>query len=169
MSALRSAYDRALKQADAHVAAAADDAWLAQKKERISHWNVAQHLEHIALVNQGIVKRVHEALDAAPENSRGRVSLLGCVVLWTGSIPRGRGKAPEPTVPQVVSFDDVRKKLAEARQTLVALDAKLSAIADARGRSPHPALGMFTAAHWVRFIPIHTHHHDKILNEIRNA
>ncbi len=168
-SALRAAYDRALTQSNANLALAADDALLTKKVDRISHWTVAQHLEHIALVNLGIITRVHEALKTTPENSSGRVSLLGCVVLWTGTIPRGRGKAPVPTMPQLTSFEDVRKKLTAARETLVALEAQLPEVQTARGRSPHPALGMFTAAHWVRFIPIHTHHHDKIVHEIRHA
>src|SRR5690242_1752436 len=115
MSALQSTYDHALKQADAHAAIAADDALLAKKAAGVSHWTVAHHLEHMALANLGIFQRVNEALAATPENSRGRVSLQGCVVLWTGKIPRGRAKAPELTVPHVASFDAVRAKVSEGR------------------------------------------------------
>jgi hypothetical protein len=168
-STLRAAFERALKQSAAHVALANDDAMLTKKAERVSKWTIAQHLEHIALVNQGILSRIETAAAAPTEQGSGRVSLLGCIVLWTGTIPRGRGTAPEATVPQAGTPAEIRQKIAAMRENVAALEAKLGTLEAATGRSPHPALGMFTAAHWVRFIPIHNHHHDKIIDEIRRA
>ena len=35
--------------------------------------------------------------------------------------------------------------------------------------APHPALGSFTPAQWLRFIDIHTHHHFKIIRDIKKG
>jgi hypothetical protein len=166
---IRALHENVLQQADAHLALAADDALLAKKAERVSRWSIAQQLEHLSIVNAGIIKRIKDGVnmsgDAKPS---GRVSLVGCIVLWIGKIPRG-ANAPETTLPQNISANEIRARLKAIRDAVADLEPRLAEIEAAPGRTAHPVLGMFKGVHWLRFIPIHNNHHQKIIHEIRNA
>ena len=165
-AAIKNAYDRVVQQADVQAKWAVDDALLGLKADAISGWTIAKHLEHIGLVNRGIIAvRLEDGLK--PETPQlGGPSLFGRLVLLTQWIPRGRGQAPDTTVPHGATPAAARESLAVARSALDALQPRLDAVATARGRTPHPRLGMFSPSEWLRFVWIHNHHHEKIIREI---
>ena len=165
---IRALHENALRQAQSHVELAAGETLMAKRVERISGWSIAQQLEHLAMVNAGILKRIDDGVKMPAAEVRGRVSLIGCVVLWAGKLPRGR-KAPEKTLPQNIPIAEVRARLIAVRDELAALETRLGEIEAAPGRTAHPVLGMFKGVHWLRFIPIHNNHHEKIIREISNA
>lgn len=139
------------------------------KNAKVSGWNVGEHLEHTALTMAAMNGRLLEALDAE-HNTRAGPTWAGRVVLLTGFIPRGRGKAPQVTLPpDNPTPERIVRNLSEARKKLAELERNLAEIEIATGRSAHPVLGQFSPAEWLRFIDIHNRHHLKIIREINGS
>jgi hypothetical protein len=156
-----------LKQANDLIVLAASDVTLTRKSERVSGWTISQQLEHLALVNGYLNQRIETALKEPPENADQRPDWRAYMLLWTGYIPRGKAQAPDAVVPQGLSPDMLRQKLAEARDGFAAFEPRLQNFPTSRGRSPHPILGMLTARQWLRFIEVHNNHHLKIIRAIQ--
>jgi hypothetical protein len=130
----------------------------------VSAWSVHRHLDHTALSALHMARLIRD-LGAGRGESSGRPKLTGRVVLLTGWIPRGKGKAPDFTAPaESVDAARVREMVEEVR-------AILAEDGSPRGklRAPHPLLGSFTARQWRRFLTVHTRHHLKIVRDIDAA
>lgn len=163
---LVSALDRA-------VAWAGDPAAFGARAEEVSEWSVGQHLEHLLLGDRRIVDLLAAAAageDAASKPGQtGGPSWRGWIVLLTGFIPRGKGKAPDFTIPKQEEREEVEAGFGQ----VVRNTHRLGECLDAIDRSPacirHPALGTFTAAQWLRFAGVHHVHHEKIVREILRA
>ena len=54
----------------------------------------------------------------------------------------------------------------QARQRVEGLAADAGRLQDVKGTLPHPLLGAFRAAAWVRFADVHTRHHLRIVADI---
>ena len=139
------------------------------RDERVSRWSPAQHLDHVARV----LERVYRGIDVLLEDDdprileSGRPSFAARMLLLTGWIPRGRGRAPEEVLPEP---RPVRHRVRELLERVTAETHAYAAIGDALreapGRLPHPILGAFNAAEWCRFAFVHTRHHLAIVGEI---
>jgi hypothetical protein len=134
----------------------------------ISLWSVGRQVEHILLTDKGILEHILANYTSPPESGKG-TTWLGYLMLWTGYIPRGKGKAPEQVVPQDISKKELKKLHAkvcrlylEAYQKGTLLDQSLFAF-------PHPYFGMLTVKQWFRFLEVHTHHHLKIIRELLHS
>ena len=129
----------------------------------VSAWPIGQHLDHVLRAQAGIAARLD---GSAPAEAAPPASLLGRVLLSVGWIPRGRGRAPAATLPQPVDAATLRAAHAAALARHAALAAHLPEIAADPSRSAHPAFGGLTRAQWLRFAPMHLHHHQKIVRDI---
>ncbi len=143
------------------------EARLFQRVERVSAWSVADHLAHLAKSNQAMAGAIRSLLAPGSGQAARGLTLVGRAVLATGWIPRGAGKAPESTRPQVESGDQLRCELDESRKTVLELEAVLPEIETATGRVAHFAFGGLAAMQWMRVMAIHTRHHLKIIDAIR--
>ena len=139
----------------------------------VSGWSVGEHLEHLALSDRGILGALETATDPtdptgaeAPSSHRGGPTWRGPLVLLTGFIPRGRGRAPEFAVPDGVGASKVADDLVGVRADVRALSGRLDALARSRATRRHPALGAFTPAQWIRFAGVHHAHHEKVIRDI---
>lgn len=81
---------------------AADPVRLAARAPAVSGWSVAEQLEHLLRVDRGILGRLGEAARGSAPEAAGGPSVTGRLVLVTGTIPRGRGSAPDGTRPEGV-------------------------------------------------------------------
>ena len=81
------------------------------KAESVSAWDVGQHLDHLAEADRFILGGIEAALEDPPPNVDKRPVFIGRVVLLTGFIPRGKGKAPEQTQPKASSGEEIRENL----------------------------------------------------------
>ena len=90
------------------------------------------------------------------------------MVLTTGLIPRGRGRAPAPFVPTGIKPAAVLAGLEEVAERFADLRPKLATIDKATWTVRHPILGHFRPAQWLRFVAVHHRHHDKIIEDIRH-
>ncbi|MDX1565108.1 MAG: DUF1569 domain-containing protein [Phycisphaeraceae bacterium] len=126
--------------------------------ESVSMWTVGHHIEHCALAAERMVAAVAESTPPP----KGRRTAVGLMVLKMGKIPRGRGKAPEPSVPQGA--------LSEAELS-TCLDRAEAAIEKAAGLDPnqwfrHFAFGTLKRDQAMKLIDIHNRHHLKIIEDI---
>lgn len=146
-----------------------NDGRLSRRRESVSAWSVAEHLDHLAQANAQCAAAISRLLQSAPSDSDPGLKLAGRAVLLTGWIPRGRGVAPPTTVPSAAPPSEIRSRLRDASVAVNAIGERLSELDGARARLGHPALGGFTAFQWLRFIAIHTRHHLKIIEEIERS
>lgn len=129
------------------------------RREAVSQWSVGMHLDHCVLS----ALRITEMLATSdPAAGRPEFSLLRRIVLFTGIIPRGRGRAPAPSLPAPEISRD------QAEQGLLAADRALERMA---GLGPetwwrHEVFGAMGPADTRRFIDVHNHHHLKIIRDI---
>lgn len=144
-----------------------DDDRLNTAADDVSAWSVGQHFHHLAKVNKGIVAGVTRAV-ANPEKGGGEgLTVVGRIVLTTGRIPRGRGKAPEPyRAAERVSAEGLRALTEHVTVALGALRADASRVGAVRGRFRHPVFGFMTPAEWLRFMGIHNDHHLRIIRDV---
>jgi hypothetical protein len=139
----------------------------------VSGWSVGEQLEHLLLADRrmldGIERVLQASADGDPPPARGRPTLVGSVILWTGLIPRGRAKAPESTEPGGMTAPDLAVGFAEARVGVEALQSRLSELGRIASTRAHPILGHFTPTQWLRFSGVHHRHHRKIIRDILRA
>jgi hypothetical protein len=136
--------------------------------EAVSRWSAAQHLQHLARVNDFIFSVIVK-ISSGDETvvAHGRPNRIGKSVLWTGRIPRGRGKAPESLRPATcVQVDEARAAIAANLDSFSSLAATLPQLSRTRGKIDHFVFGPLNARQWLRFARIHTRHHVAIAKEL---
>jgi len=149
-----------------------DEAAMGRVAERVSRWSITRQIEHIAIANTVFWGRIELLLEGTSADIRptGGPTPRGRLVLLTGWIPRGKAQAPKIVQPgESPQKDAVARSLGESKRTMAALASKATAIECATGRLPHPVLGDFSAAQWLKFARIHTLHHLKIIRDIAKA
>lgn len=145
-----------------------DTGALAKRNDSISKWSVGEQLEHVAKVDGGIFESIGKLL-ADPSEDPGRPIRRARMMLLVGFIPRGRGRSPEPYVARGIDPGEVRSMLEQRRQSWIEFEPRLDEVVASRSKTPHPLLGQFTAAQWVRFAQVHARHHQKIIDDILNS
>lgn len=156
-----------LELIDRSLDLAGDEIRRSASEESVSLWTVAQHLEHLLLADASIVG-ILESTAAGPlsDEQPGRPSTIGYLVVWTGYIPRGRGKAPDFTIPVGQTAAEVAAGLRDVHRRVTAIEQLLPAITSDDSTRAHPRLGHFTPMQWLRFAQIHNRHHHKIMRDI---
>lgn len=127
----------------------------------VSDWSVHQHAEHLLRANEGILSMIAAGRTPDPVEPK---AMLGHVVLMTGTIPRGKGQAPDSTVPRRLSHDDLVAMHARVEEAAQAIDT--DGFSDAVVGN-HPVFGGLTSTDWLRFAAVHDEHHLKIVADIR--
>lgn len=133
----------------------------------VSSWSVAMHVEHLLLADRWILEWVlRTARVPGPDHRAEDPTPIGVEILASGRIPRGRGPAPEMSIPQGLSTADLVDQLSRARSLATRLGPRLTEIHASRATLPHHVLGHFTPAQWLRFAHIHHDHHEAIIHDI---
>jgi hypothetical protein len=136
-----------------------------------SRWSVAQHLDHILRadsLNLRAIAAIERGRDDGPEPP---LSASGREILARGQIPRGVSEAPATVVPREPAelegaLGGFPEEIVRQIDLWSALEPRVGSLPGLPGRIPHPMLGSFHAADWLRFSRIHTHHHRLIIEEI---
>lgn len=159
-----------LASLDLAIEQASDPAVRDASAPAISEWSVKDHLEHLAIANDGMVEWIHRACEGAEGlESGGGPNLLGRIILFAGVIPRGRGKAPERTVPKGVSAEDLVAQIRRTRGRVEALETRVPQMQASIATRKHFAFGDLNAPQWLRFAEIHNRHHQKIIRDVLAA
>ena len=139
----------------------------------VSGWSVVNHLEHLLLADRWmfgwIESVVGEGASDQAADAGGGPSPRGYLVLSTGFIPRGRGRAPDRTCPNGLSALEILAGFREVGAQVEGLQPRLTEVDAIALTRPHHVLGHLTPARWLRFAGIHHHHHDKIIRDILSA
>lgn len=143
-----------------------DETRLLISNDTISGWSVGLHVEHLWRADSGILGWIQKRLDDSAPASDGAPTRTGRAVLVSGWIPRGRAKAPAPSVPEGLDIASLPDRLVELRGLADALQPRLADLHASRATREHPILGHFTPAQWLRFLDVHHRHHDKIIRDI---
>jgi hypothetical protein len=167
---LRRTHAALLRTLDLGIDQVSDRAVYEVSAPAISEWSVKDHLEHLAIANEGIVGWIERVCGGDHGlDSGGGPNLVGRIVLLAGAFPRGRGTAPERTLPKGTSAEKLVVKSRRIRECVEALQGALPKLRASSATRNHFAFGDLNAAQWLRFALIHNHHHQKIIRDILNA
>jgi len=167
---LRRTHAALLESLDLGIRQASDRAVHEACAPSVSSWSVKEHLEHLLAANEGIVEWIERACAGDPDlPTGGSPNLLGRIVLLVGAFPRGRGRAPEPTLPKGIEAEELAASARRLKARVEALESLLSQLRSARATRNHFAFGDLTAAQWLRFTLIHNRHHQKIIRDVLRA
>ena len=121
----------------------------------VSGWSVRLQVDHsLKVMALGLL-----TLDRGSAKPLPPCNLLGRTLMALDWIPRGRGKSPERVLPGECGDSQLAEEIRRLR----------SSFADPTPIFPHPYFGGLSAAQGVRFLAMHTHHHWKIVRDIRRA
>ncbi len=125
------------------------------------------HLEHLLFSDRKVLRWVVDALARPNPDARDRSPHeIGVSLLARGSIPRGRGPAPDFTLPTGGAPADVRAGFEALRALTAGLEPRLEELDGCRHTLPHHVLGHFTPPEWLRFLHLHHRHHEAIIRDI---
>ena len=125
----------------------------------VSEANVGWHIMHSCLVITSITEAIRKS---DPSLYKRKFSWKAFFVLLFNKIPRKKAKAPSFTQPaNEVSMDMVLQQIAEARKS-----AELLLTADKRHYFTHPIFGDLQLPTAIKFLYVHTYHHEKIIRDI---
>ena len=133
--------------------------------ERISLWSIGQQVDHMLKVLEAGVRFLEGQREPLPRG----MNLYGRLALALRWFPRGIGKSPKGVRPGDFTAAGLAERASRLRKVFCDRPLPAAVLADARPVFPHPYYGGLTAVQGVRFLEIHTHHHLKIVADIRRA
>ncbi len=129
------------------------------RAEKVSKNGVDWHLDHSCKVINGVYQALQES---KPEQYKPKFSFWRQMVMLTGVIPRGVGKAPKVVrPPEVIVLKDIEKQLALCEVSIRELDNLPE-----NAHFKHPVFGHLNRKQTRKFLAIHTRHHLKIIKDI---
>ncbi len=133
-------------------------------------WPAAGILEHLAIAFGSTARGLEKALASGePRITPATLYQRGAALLVAniGYFPSGR-KAPDFTTPKGM---DGETALRTIRENLVAMDGAITRCEERFGRSRkianHPVLGPLNVPQWRKFHLVHTRHHMKQIDRLR--
>jgi hypothetical protein len=152
---------------DFEMAQLSDPALCETSAPGVSSWSVKDHLEHLSVAHDGMVGWIERVRDGNLEvDTSGRPSRIGRVVLLFGAFPRGRGRAPERTLPTEAGPEEVAARLSGVRERVEGLGDSLGELRASRARRNHVAFGHLKPTQWLQIALIHHNHHQKIIRDV---
>ncbi len=130
-----------------------------QHQKLVSEKNVAWHLDH----SLKVINNVCEDLKASnPESYKPTFSFIKIYIFLSGSIPRGKARAPK----SVVSNEEIIKSTIETQLALAKINLQEIKNLPAKSNFQHPYFGKLSLKKSQHFLAIHTNHHLAIVNDI---
>ena len=157
------------EQIDGLIELAAQRQLQSAEAPRVSKWTVGKQLEHLLLSDRTVLDRFDRLTDGRDGPAPGGPTLVGRVILATGFIPRGAGKAPGAVVPAGRDAADVEAGLRRLAERFRLLAGQLPLLEESGWRCRHPYFGALDIGEWMRFMDVHHRHHLKIVRDIRKA
>jgi hypothetical protein len=141
------------------------DEFLLLREPSVSGWSIGQQIDHVAKAGRAIFS----GIAAGKPQTGSTISLIGRIVLFTGFIPRGVGKAPELYIGSERPPAELMKEVEAARAVSRALNASPEKLGSNTPVIRHPKFGVLTAMEALEFAEIHAEHHFKIVRDIEKA
>ncbi|MEQ9103342.1 MAG: hypothetical protein RIE53_01455 [Rhodothermales bacterium] len=133
----------------------------------VSAWSVGMHVEHCALAMAGMATKLADSVDPDREPSvlpapPVKWSVPRVFVSVTGTIPRGKGKAPTGVVPEP---SPPRERILNALDVAEACVEAAVALPE-EAWYDHHVFGSFQRNRALWFMGVHNRHHLKIIRDI---
>ncbi len=126
---------------------------------KISQKDVAWHIDHSLKVINTISKTI---LESNPKDYTKKFKWIKWYFFTFKIIPRGKVKAPEIVIEKnAIPLEALQKQFTLARHNI----AQLQKI-DSNHLFMHPLLGKLNVNETLKFFPVHTQHHFKIIKDI---
>lgn len=132
-----------------------------QKTPASGGWSCAEVYSHIFQANLGSLIAIERCLHGT-KPATGSPTLIGRMILFFGSFPPIKLKAPEKMVHSKITLEEAGSYIARFRSKLAEVAPQVRK-ADLKRTAQHPRMGMLNAKQWLRFIEIHSRHHLKQL------
>ncbi len=135
----------------------------------ISGWSVEQHVAHLSLANELVVRNLRSLLKGGGPFvvEAGEPPPEAIAILAAGVLPRGRAQSPRIVrPPEAVNREYLAEWLAGNARDFADLRGQATELAACSKKVPHQILGPLTALEWVRFASTHTEHHLAIAREV---
>ena len=142
-----------------------EPALLSLRVERISKWSIGLQVDHMLKVLEVGQKVLDESAAALPRG----MNLTGRIVLALGWFPRGVAQSPKRVLPAETTPADLAGRTAQLRKAFCETPLSAERFADPQPVFPHPVFGGLTALQGIHFLGLHTHHHLRIVADIRRA
>ena len=129
----------------------------------VSNGSIGWHIEHLALSTRNIILALKAPKESPIQKS---FNIKRIWVLGIGKIPRGKGKAPAPSVPKPETQQDIEHLSKSIQKAKLAVQNLENLPKDAY--FPHPIFGHLDCKQSERFIEVHLRHHIRIIEEIKS-
>ena len=131
-------------------------------------WSYAEVYSHIFSANYACLIAIQNCLQGKGIESKEPASFAGRLILFFGLFPPIKIKAPERIAAMVkkINKTEAKREIEKFKENLTKLLPEI-AMASPTQKAKHPRMGLFTAKQWLRFIEIHTRHHEKQLYRIQ--
>ncbi|MEZ5314335.1 MAG: DinB family protein [Thermoanaerobaculia bacterium] len=131
----------------------------------VSGWSVRLQVDHILkALSIGL-----QTLDGGIQKPQRPIKPLGRLLMALDWLPRGVAKSPERIAPVATSDAGLVAELDRLAAAYRALDPADERLASPAPVFPHPYFGGLSACQGIAFLGTHTHHHWKIVRDIRRA
>ncbi len=125
----------------------------------ISISSVGWHIEHTAKVLGRVTTAVS---NSNPEEFKRKFNFVKTIIFIRNKIPRGKGKAPQASLPEgTITKEVLQNSLLKAKEKV----KELSTL-DSNKYFKHPYFGDLKQKDCIKFLTIHSNHHLKIINDI---
>lgn len=133
-------------------------------------WSYSEVYSHIATSNQACFMAMENCIKGTANESSKRIHPIAWLILFTGRFPPVKIKAPSRIAAMVqrLTKDEARLEIQQLKERLSNILPKIYG-ASLTQKVPHPRLGLLNARQWLRFIEIHTLHHEKQLYRIEKG
>jgi hypothetical protein len=163
-------HEKVLHALERATAGMTEDQLCARRGEK---WSVAQILEHLGIAfghTARVMKKCLEAGKPLGDPPTWKQRAISTLVVDIGYFPEGR-QAPKMVVPSgTIGGADALKLI---RGNLMEMDRLHAECMERVGRkgylANHPVLGPLTITQWPKFHWVHTRHHMKQVERIRNC
>ncbi|MDA9554686.1 DinB family protein [Pelobium sp.] len=136
----------------------------------IGGWSYSEVYSHILSVNFMSAIAVEKCLNKTAELKTQKPHWISRLILFLGQFPPGKIKAPAQVEASVkkISKEEAANQLVKFYKKLAELFPENQPI-NLNYKIKHPRLGYLDAASWLRFMVVHTRHHQKQIKNISNS
>jgi len=137
-----------------------------------NQWTIAEIVEHVGTVNDGVLRLTHKLLkeaESAPRPSKADLN-LGHTSLDENGQQQGKVEAPDRVRPQGgVRIEDSLAKIQTLLDGLAEIRSRLEAVDLSEQMFPHPFLGPINAYQWMVLLGEHEDRHRGQIERLKAA
>jgi uncharacterized damage-inducible protein DinB len=137
-----------------------------------NQWTIAEIVEHVSIVNDGLLRLTHKLLkeaDSAPRPPKADLN-LGHTTLDENGQQQGQFQAPDRVRPQGgARIEDSLAKMRASLAGLAEIQSRLEAVDLSEQMVPHPFLGPINTYQWMVLLGEHLDRHRGQIERVKAA